>query len=54
MTRQRKWQLRQKAAGRCVKCGGKPLATAEHCETHRRAYNAAQNTRNAARRWEKT
>jgi hypothetical protein len=34
VSRQRLWQLRKLAEGRCLECGG-ALVTATHCQRHR-------------------
>lgn len=34
MTRQRLWQLKMNAAGRCAICGKSPLKTRQHCAQH--------------------
>lgn len=41
LSRQRKWQLRQKALGLCCKCGAKAV-TADYCEKHR-TYDVEQS-----------
>lgn len=37
ISRQRKWQIKQKLGGKCITCGKKAV-TSEHCETHRRLH----------------
>jgi hypothetical protein len=36
LSRQRRWQLRQRALGNCTTCG-RPAFTAQHCLKHARA-----------------
>lgn len=38
MTRQRRWQKKQKALGRCVTCG-KPAKTKFHCAFHAKEHS---------------
>ena len=52
ISRQRKWQLRQAAAGRCIKCPLPALPGFVHCEKHHKKHSLvskpsqrSQNTR---------
>lgn len=38
ISRQRLWQIRMQAAGRCIVCGAQ-ATTAIHCETHQKKHN---------------
>lgn len=41
VSRQRRWQLKQKRLKRCIICG-KPSVVALHCQYHREKNNASQ------------
>ena len=42
VSRQRKWQLRRRAEGRCGVCGGSPIVSGDLCFAHRVAMAEAQ------------
>lgn len=42
MTRQRKWQIKMKKAGRCTQCGKQREQYASHCNACQVKYNAHQ------------
>jgi hypothetical protein len=42
VSRQRKWQLRKGAEGRCAVCGGVPVVSGDFCFVHRVAMAEAQ------------
>lgn len=53
ISRQRAWQIRQRAAGKCMLCG-KPASKKSklYCESHRVAFNALQRARWHRRKFE--
>lgn len=51
LSRQREWQKKQIADGRCMLCA-EPLVTAMHCETHRQLVNKISLDRYHAKKQE--
>ena len=45
LTKQRRWQLKQIAAGKCRICGKGPLKTADHCARHAAARSVQEMAR---------
>ena len=51
LSRQRRWQLRQKAANRCIICGSRASRqNRELCPTHRDSRNERRREREVKRR----
>jgi cytochrome c5 len=52
MTRQRKYQLKRKAEGRCAQCGNEELLIANHCHKCHEKQLAYARKRNGHNPWE--
>lgn len=53
LSRQRRYQLRMKAAGRCQQCGSKELFTTSACEPCVKKRRASSRKRTGSNPWQK-
>ena len=52
LSRQRRWQLKKEAEGKCVTCGGGPLLSSRYCAKHLQATRERNRDRVGCNPWE--